>query len=126
MIYRIIAGLIGALMAATAAGWLLDPETAAGSLGMSYMDGIGRSTLVGEISAFFVFLVVMCIAGAVTRVGHYLRSAGLLLLLTAIFRTTAWALHGAEFATIFIVFEIVMAVLLFFCAAKIGQRDDII
>ena len=126
MIYRIIAGLIGALMAATAAGWLLDPETAAGSLGMSYMDGIGRSTLVGEISAFFVFLVVMCIAGAVTRVGHYLRSAGLLLLLTAVFRTTAWALHGAELATIFIVFEIVMAVLLFFCAAKIGQRDDII
>ena len=126
MIYRIIAGLIGALMATTAAGWLLDPETAAGSLGMSYMDGIGRSTLVGEISAFFVFLVVMCIAGAVTRVGHYLRSAGLLLLLTAVFRTTAWALHGAEFATIFIVFEIVMAVLLFFCAAKIGQRDDII
>ena len=126
MIYRIIAGLIGALMATTAAGWLLDPETAAGSLGMSYMDGIGRSTLVGEISAFFVFLVVMCIAGAATRVGHYLRSAGLLLLLTAVFRTTAWALHGAEFATIFIVFEIVMAVLLFFCAAKIGRRDDII
>ena len=126
MIYRIIAGLIGALMATTAAGWLLDPQTAAGSLGMSYMDGIGRSTLVGEISAFFVFLVVMCIAGAVTRVGHYLRSAGLLLLLTAVFRTTAWALHGAELATIFIVFEIVMAVLLFFCAAKIGQRDDII
>ena len=126
MIYRIIAGLIGALMAATAAGWLLDPETAAGSLGMSYMDGIGRSTQVGEISAFFVFLVVMCIAGAVTRVGHYLRSAGLLLLLTAVFRTTAWALHGAEFATIFIVFEIVMAGLLFFCAAKISQRKDIV
>ena len=126
MIYRIIAGLIGALMATTAAGWLLDPETAAGSLGMSYMDGIGRSTQVGEISAFFVFLVVMCIAGSVTRVGHYLRSAGLLLLLTAVFRTTAWALHGAEFATIFIVFEIVMAGLLFFCAAKISQRKDIV
>ncbi len=121
MIYRIIAGLIGALIAATAAGWLLDPETAASSLGMSYMDGIGRSTLVGDMSAFFVFLVIMCVAGAVTR-----RSAGLLLLLAAVFRTTAWALHGAEFATTFIVFEIVMAGLLFFCAAKIGQRDDIV
>ena len=126
MIYRIIAGLIGALMAATAAGWLLDPETAAGSLGMSYMDGIGRSTLVGDMSAFFVFLVVMCIAGAVTRVGHYLRSAGMLLLLAAVFRTTAWAMHGAEFATPFIVIEIIMAGLLFFCAARISQRDDIV
>ncbi len=53
MIYRLIAGLIGALMAATAAGWLLDPETAAGSLGMSYMDGIRRSILVGDMTAFF-------------------------------------------------------------------------
>ena len=126
MIYRIISGLIGALMAATAAGWLLDPETAAGSLGMSYMDGLGRSTLVGDMSAFFVFLVVMCIAGAVTKVGHYLRSAGLLLLLAAVYRTTAWALHGAEFATTFIGLASVMAGWWFFCAAKNGQRDDIV
>ena len=68
MIYRVIAGLIGALLAATAGGWLLDPETAAGTLGMTYMDGIGRSTLVGDMSAFFVFLVVMCVMGAITKV----------------------------------------------------------
>ena len=68
MIYRVIAGLIGALMAATAWGWLLDPETAAGNLGMTYMDGIGRSTLVGDMSAFFVFLVAMCVMGAITSI----------------------------------------------------------
>ena len=64
------------------------------------MDGIGRSSIVREMGAFFVFLVVMCIARAATRVGHYLRSANLLLLLAAVFQTTAWALHGTEFATI--------------------------
>ena len=126
MIYRVIAGLIGALMAATAWGWLLDPETAAGNLGMTYMDGIGRSTLVGDMSAFFVFLVAMCVMGAITKVGHYLHSGGLLLLLAAIFRTLAWGVHGADFATTFIVFEFTCAVLLFFSGSKIGQRDDIV
>jgi hypothetical protein len=126
MIYRVIAGLIGALLAATAGGWLLDPETAAGTLGMTYMDGIGRSTLVGDMSAFFVFLVVMCVMGAITKVGHYLHSASLLLLLAAIFRTLAWGVHGAEFATTFIVFELVCATLLFFSGTKIDERDDIV
>ena len=126
MIYRIIAVLIGALMAATAVSWLLDPETAAASLGMTYMDGIGRSTLVGDMSAFFVFLVVMCFMGAITKIGHYLHSAGLLLLLAAIFRTLAWGIHGAEFATTFIVLEAACAALLFFSGTKIGKRDDIV
>ena len=126
MIYRIISGFIGALMAATAAGWLLDPETAAGSLGMSYMDGLGRSTLVGDMSAFLSFWLSCVLPERLPELATTYGSAGLLLLLAAVFRTTAWALHGADFATTFIVFEIVMAGLLFFCAAKIGQRDDIV
>ena len=126
MIYRVIAGLIGALMAATAWGWLLDPETAAGNLGMTYMDGIGRSTLVGDMSAFFVFLVAMCVMGAITKIGHYLHSAGLLLLLAAVFRTLAWGVHGADFATTFIVFDVACAALLFFSGPKSSRRDDIV
>jgi hypothetical protein len=91
---------------------------------MTYLDGIGRSTQVGDFSAFFVFLVIMCVMGVITQTGHYLRSAGLLLLLTAIFRTTAWALYSAELATTFIVAELVMAGLLFFSASRIGQQAE--
>ena len=68
----------------------------------------------------------MCVVGAITKVGHYLHSAALLLLLAAIFRTLAWGVHGAEFATTFIVFELVCATLLFFSGTKIGERDDIV
>ena len=91
---------------------------------MPYLDGIGRSTQVGDFSAFFVFLVIMCVTGAITENGHYLRSASLLLLLAAIFRTSAWALYEAELATTFIVAELVMAGLLFFSASRIGQQAD--
>jgi hypothetical protein len=91
---------------------------------MTYLDGIGRSTQVGDFSAFFVFLVIMCVMGVISQTGHYLRSASLLLLLTAIFRTTAWALYGAELAKTFIVAELVMAGLLFFSASRIGQQAE--
>ena len=126
MIYRVIAGVIAAVMGLTAAGWLLDPATAAQGLGMNYLDGIGRSSQVGDMTAFFTFIVVMCVMGAITQTGHYLRSAGLLLILAAVFRTSAWAFHGAELASTFIVFEIVMAALLFFSGAKIGRSDPIL
>ena len=126
MIYRIIPGLVAALLATTAVSWLFDPAAAAASLGMPYLDGIGRSTQVGDFSAFFVFLVIMCATGAITENGHYLRSASLLLLLTAVFRTSAWAFYGAELATTFIVAELVMAGLLFFSASRIGHQADLV
>jgi hypothetical protein len=64
--------------------------------------------------------------GAITKIGHYLHSAGLLLLLAAVFRTLAWGVHGADFATTFIVFEVACAALLFFSGTKISRRDDIV
>ena len=126
MIYRIIPGLVAALLATTAISWLFDPAAAAAGLGMPYLDGIARSTQVGDFSAFFVFLVIMCATGAITENGHYLRSASLLLLLTAVFRTSAWAFYGAELATTFIVAELVMAGLLFFSASRIGHQADLV
>ena len=56
MLYRIIPGLVAALLATTAISWLFDPTAAAAGLGMPYLEGIGRSTQVGDFSAFFVFL----------------------------------------------------------------------
>lgn len=126
MIYRIIPGLVATLLATTAVSWLFDPAAAAAGLGMPYLDGIGRSTQVGDFSAFFVFLVIMCATGAITENGHYLRSASLLLLLAAVFRTSAWAFYGAELATTFIVAELVMAGLLFFSASRIGHQADLV
>ena len=114
MISRIIAGIIGALMAATAAGWLLDPKIAAGSLGMSYMDGIGCNTLVRDMSVFFRLFGchVYCRGGDSSWALPTKRRSAVAA--SRSFRTTAWALRGAEFATTFIVFEIVMPGLLFF------------
>ncbi len=126
MIYRVIAGLIGAIMTVTAISWIFDPSAAAASLGMPYLDGLARSTQLGDFTAFFVFTAVMCWLGAITQKGHYLQSAGLLLFLAAVFRTLAWAIYGADFARDFIVFEVVCAGLLAFSASRIGRDASII
>lgn len=126
MIYRVIAGLIGAFMTITAISWIFDPSAAAASLGMPYLDGLARSTQLGDFTAFFVFIAVMCWLGALTKKGHYLQSAGLLLFLAAVFRTLAWAVYGADFATDFIAFEVVCAGLLAFSATRIGRDANLI
>ena len=87
---------------------------------------LARSTQLGDFTAFFVFTAVMCWLGAITQQGHYLQSAGLLLFLAAVFRTLAWAIYGAAFATDFIVFEVVCAGLLSFSASRIGRDANII
>jgi len=126
LVYRVITGLIAAVMTVTAISWIFNPITAAANLGMPYLDGLGRSSQLGDFTAFFVFTAVMCWLGAITQKGHYLQSAGLLLILAAIFRTLAWAIYGADFATDFIAFEVICAGLLAFSASRIGRDANII
>jgi hypothetical protein len=126
VVYRVIAGLIGAVMTITAISWIFDPSTAAANLGMPYLDGLARSTQLGDFTAFFAFIAIMCGLGAITQKGHYLQSAGLLLILAAVFRTLAWAIYDADFAADFIAFEVVSAGLLAFSASRIGWDEKLI
>ena len=41
-------------------GWLIDPERAAAGLGMALLDGLGRSTQVGDFASFFLTAGVRC------------------------------------------------------------------
>ena len=123
MLPRILAGLVGLLLASTAVTWIVDPTTAALSLGMPLLDGVGRSTQIGDLSSFFVGGTILCFIGAIREQGHWLQAVALLLTLTAIFRTLAWAVHGAAFTTIFIVAEIFMAAILLFSAMQMNKTS---
>ena len=125
MLPRILAGLVGLLLASTAVTWIVDPTTAALSLGMPLLDGIGRSSQIGDMSSFFIGGTTLCFLGAIRQQGHWLQAVALLLTLAAIFRTLAWAIHGAELATIFIVAEIVMAAILLFSALQMNKTSPV-
>ena len=117
---------MAAVMAITAMTWIFDPAAAAMGLGMPYLEGMGRSSQFGDVGALFIFLVIMCVMGAISGVGHYLQSAGLVLLLMAIFPTLAWAVYDPELAAQFIAGKLLCAAVLFFSASRIGRRADLI
>jgi hypothetical protein len=122
MIPRILAGLIGGLFLLQTMGWLVDPTAAAKQLNMTLLEGLGRSTQIGDFSSFFFALGSMALLGAIRSNGTWLRGAALLLGGAAVFRTLAWALHGATFATEFIAIEALTAIVLLFIAARFDSQ----
>lgn len=117
---RIGAGVIGALALLASINWIVNPAGAAASLGMPLLEGAGRSTQLGDLTAFFTGIGILCVVGAWQRAPTLLFSAALFLGLTAVFRTLAWAVHGADFASAAIVAEIVLSGLLVLCARSIS------
>ncbi|HBM88153.1 MAG: hypothetical protein P1U69_04915 [Parvibaculaceae bacterium] len=112
MLARILAALPGLAMGINAFMWITNPAAAAESLGMPLLDGIGRSTQAGDFAAFFFACSVMAFLAAWKQNATWAYGAALILGGAAVFRTLAWAIHGAEFATVFIVVEAVLTLML--------------
>ncbi len=109
---RTIAMLLGAGFTLQGVGWLVVPDQAAAGLGMAMLDGVGRSTQLGDFAAFFLTAGVTMLAGARPGHGRLLYVPAGLLGSAAVGRTVAWAYHGAAFAPAFIAIEVAASVLL--------------
>jgi hypothetical protein len=98
--------------------WLFAPAGVAAEFGMPLLDGLGRSTQIGDLAAFFIGGGAMILLGLLTGQRTWLLAPALLVALTAVFRVLAWALHDASFAATQIAVEVVVAGLLMYAAAK--------
>lgn len=98
---------------------LFDPAGALGELGMPLLDGLGRSTQIGDLGAFFITGALLIILGVFTGKREWLYAPALLLGLTAVFRVWATVGHGATLAVQQIAVEVVICVLLLFAASRI-------
>jgi len=118
---RIAIVLLGAFFAFQGLGWLVDPARAAAGLGMPLLDGLARSTQVGDLAAFFL------VAGATMLLGTRPGRSGLLYVPAAlvggaaITRTIAWAFQGADFAFLFITVEIAVGLTLLRGAQRLDE-----
>ena len=70
-------------------------------------DGIGRSSQIGDFAAFFLTLSACALIGLVTGRRVWFYPSALLLLLAAIGRLLAWAVHDAAFAASMVGVEVV-------------------
>jgi len=125
---RVISALIGAFMLYSALGWILDPASAAAGLAMTLVTGPGETTLgmntqIGDFTSFFFTAGIMACIGAYRNEHVWLYSSISLLGSAAVFRTYAGLVHGADYLTTAIVFEVVMSLLLLLSVYKMKSNS---
>jgi uncharacterized protein DUF4345 len=118
---RIAMILLGAFFAFQGLLWIADPERAAAGLGMSLLDGVARSTQIGDLSALFLTAGATILVGALPGRARLLYVPMGLFGVAAVARTLAWVLHGAAFAVRFISIELAVAALLLVAARRLGE-----
>ncbi|MEH6558154.1 MAG: hypothetical protein V7459_00205 [Oceanicoccus sp.] len=120
-VLRVIVILPAILFVFIGLRWLVDPEAAAAALGMPLLEGIGRSSQMGDIGGFFLAGGIMIVLGVITAKRAWFQAPALLLMTIAIYRILAWLLHDAALATPMIAVEVVLAVLFVFASSRLAN-----
>ena len=114
--FAVIVVLPGVLFLIMGLRWLVDPAGIAPSLGLSLETGVGLSSQVGDLAAFFLVAGLSILIAVATRISTWFYPPAMLLLIAATGRLVAWVAHGAAFAAQMIVFEVLVALLLLLAA----------
>ncbi|MGB0669199.1 MAG: hypothetical protein ACPGN5_03755 [Porticoccaceae bacterium] len=122
-ILKIVVALLALVFASIGLRWLVAPEGVATEFGMRLMTGLGLSSQIGDLGAFFLSLAIFVLLALTTgrRIWYY--PAIILLGLTAIMRTMAWLFHGASFAVDMIAVEIIACVIIYLGSRRLADKD---
>ena len=119
---KLLVLLFGILFLVTGLRWLLAPAGIASDFGLALGSGIGLSSQVGDMSAFFLTLGVCMLMGLTTQRSVWYYPPIMLLLLTAVGRVLAWLLHDAALATQLIAPEVMVSLVLLFASRRLPSR----
>ena len=120
---RVLVTLPAVLFVVTGLRWIIDPEGAATGLGMTLLEGVGRSSQIGDVGALFLSMGSMMLLALITARRSWFYAPALMLSLVAVLRILAWLVHGAALALDMIVVEVLVASLLIFAASRLSQDD---
>ena len=120
---RLLTLLTGLLFTLTGVQWWVMPDAVAPQFGLTLDTGLGLSSQIGDMSAFFLLLGFCAFMALVTRSGVWYTPAIALLVLTAIGRIIAWVVHGAAFATDQIALELLVAVIYWLAARSLTTNS---
>ena len=120
---RLLTLLTGLLFTLTGVQWWVMPDAVAPQFGLTLDTGLGLSSQIGDMSAFFLLLGFCAFMALVTRRGVWYTPAIVLLVLTAIGRIIAWVVHGAAFATDQIALELIVAVVYWLAARSLATNS---
>lgn len=122
-VLRILVALPAVLFVVMGLRWITDPTGAATALGMTLLDGVGRSSQIGDVGAFFLAMGMMMLLALITARRSWFYAPALMLSLVALLRVLAWLLHDAALTLDMIVVEIVIAGILLFASSRLSQGE---
>ena len=118
---RLAIVLLGAFFTLQGIAWLVDPARVAAGLGMPLLDGLARSTQVGDLASFFLVAGVTMLLGSRDGRWQLLYVPAALIGGAAVTRTLAWLWQGADFAAFFIAVEVIVAATLITGARRLDE-----
>jgi hypothetical protein len=116
---RIITALPGILFLSIGLRWLFTPATVAAELKMPMLEGMARSSQIGDLGSFFTGMGLMILIGVVSTQRIWLFAAAILVGGAAFYRTMAWIFQDAALATDSITIEVVVTVLVLATALRL-------
>lgn len=119
---RAIVLLCAVLFIVTGLRWLLAPAGVAPEFGLVLSSGVGLSSQIGDMSAFFLTLGVCILMGLTTQRTIWYYPPVILLSLTAIGRVLAWLIHDATLATDLIAPEVIVALILLIASRRLPAQ----
>ena len=119
---RAIVLLCGVLFIIAGLRWLLAPAGVAPEFGLVLSSGVGLSSQIGDMSAFFLTLGVCILMGLTTQRTIWYYPPIILLSLTAVGRVLAWLLHDAALATDLIAPEVIIALILLIASRRLPAQ----
>jgi hypothetical protein len=121
-VFRVLVTLPAIFFVIMGLRWAIDPTGAATALGMTLMEGVGRSSQIGDVGGLFLAMGMMMLTGLITARRSWFHAPALMLALVAVLRVLAWLVHDAALALDMIVVELVVATVLVLAASRLSQE----
>ena len=122
-VLRILVALPAVLFIVMGLRWIADPTGAATGLGMTLLEGVGRSSQIGDVGALFLSMGIMMLLALITARRSWFYAPALMLCLVALLRLLAWLLHDAALTLDMIVVEVVVAGILLFASSRLAPAN---
>lgn len=111
------------LFIVTGIRWLVAPAGIATNFGMTLEQGLGLSTQVGDLGAFFLTLGSCMLIAIISERRSWFYPPIMLLAIAALGRVLAWLLHGATLAIPQITVELLVALILLVASRRLSRAD---
>lgn len=123
-ILRLSVLLPGVLFLVMGLRWLLAPQGIAPDFGITLQSGVGLSSQIGDMAAFFLLLGICIFTALVTQRRFWYYPPMILLSLTALSRVLAWLIHDAALPMNLIMPEIVVALIILVASRRLPDRAE--